>query len=123
MHNEFTAVFERDGDWYVAYSLVAVLRVELHPHERRLLRGAHSTVASSGSRVLAYTDWRNARSSGRTERSAIAALSSSCVTVPAVTLSAGRRPASRCRCRTSGTAVRLSWLVAARRRSASRPLA
>ena len=20
MHNEFTAVFERDGDWYVAYS-------------------------------------------------------------------------------------------------------
>jgi predicted RNase H-like HicB family nuclease len=20
MHNEFTAVFERDGDWYIAYS-------------------------------------------------------------------------------------------------------
>ena len=20
MHNEFTAIFERDGDWYVAYS-------------------------------------------------------------------------------------------------------
>ena len=21
MHNEFTAVFERDGDWHIAYSL------------------------------------------------------------------------------------------------------
>ena len=21
MHNEFTAVFERDGDWYIAYAL------------------------------------------------------------------------------------------------------
>ena len=85
---------------------------------------SHSTtLASSGSRVLADTDRRNVRSSGRTERSAIAALSSSCVTVPAVSLSAGRRPAARCRSRTSGTAVRLSWLVAARRRSTSRPLA
>jgi predicted RNase H-like HicB family nuclease len=60
MHNEFTAIIERDGDWYVAYcpeiqgangqgrtkdeareSLVEAIALILHDRREDALRGVH----------------------------------------------------------------------------------
>jgi hypothetical protein len=51
MHNEFTAVFERDDEWFIAYPLRGHARRPAMTHVGRFVRLTHRGMGPTGRRV------------------------------------------------------------------------